>query len=149
MNKKHIYILAALLLLLTPAVAQNPNHKGSRQRDITEMVSDLSQSQKKRLDAITEESKSRVNALRARQKAVRDSIAMFMNMDGDHSDKIFPLFDREADLQRAISREMYSTKVRIDEVLTPEQRKKLRQSCTKQKSYNPDSQTKKTAKPKH
>jgi len=145
MNNKHFFLLAALILLLSPAMAQNHKHKddGPR-REISEMVSDLSQSQKKRLDAISDESKTRVSALRAQQKAVRDSISMYINMDGDHTKEVFPLFDREANIQRAISREMYTTKVRIDEVLTPKQRKQLSQCKAKNKLDKPKSETKKS-----
>ncbi len=150
MNNKHFFLLAAFVLLLSPAIAQNHKQKdhGPR-RDISEMVSDLSQSQKKRLDAISEESKTRVNSLRAQQKAVRDSISMYINMEGDHTNEIFPLFDREANIQRAISREMYTTKVRIDEVLTPKQRKQLSQCRTKQNIDKPKKEIKKEARAKH
>lgn len=107
------------------------------------MVGDLSQTQKKKLDAITDASKERVGLLRAQQKAVRDSIAVYMKLDGDHSAVLFPLFDREARLQCEISREMYTTKVRVDEVLTPEQRKQLRQSTTQKHREKPQKKSKK------
>lgn len=98
-----------------------------RHPEVTEMVGDLSSSQKRTLEGLTSESKERVDKLRAQQKAVRDSIALYMDRDGDQSKLLYPLFDREAKLQSLISREMYATKVRIDEVLTPAQRQQVRQ----------------------
>ena len=126
MKIKLIIIVVLALLALNPVMAQRGRAKEGRQRDITEIVNDLSPSQKKKLDAINEESKARVGALRARQKAVRDSIAMYIHRDGDQSRVLYPLFDREAQIQASISREMYSTKLKIDAVLTPEQRRQVR-----------------------
>ncbi len=126
--KNKVVIFSLMLALALPLMAQNHQHHKEHHRDISEMVSDLSQSQKKKLDAITEASRQRVNALRAQQKAVCDSITNYINMEGDHSRELFPLFDREAKLQCEISREMYATKVRIDEVLTPQQRKQVREA---------------------
>lgn len=133
MNIKQILVLAVAMLLLTSAMAQRPRdaYDNPRDRDIASMVGDLSTSQKKKLDAISSESKLRVGSLRAQQKAVRDSIAMFIQRDGDQSKKLYPLFEREAQLQCSISCEMYRTKLRIDEVLTPEQRKQVRETCRK------------------
>lgn len=142
MKTKTLLIVILLSFVAMPCMAQ---HKGDRERvadpkshrEITEMVSDLSQSQKKRLDAITDASKERVAALRAQKKSVRDSIAVYMKLDGDQSAVLFPLFDREAQLQRDISREMYTTKVRVDEVLTPEQRRQLREAMAKTSKVTP------------
>lgn len=131
MNIKTIIIAVAAMLTMTTAMAQRPKAACDRPRDISQMVSDLSSSQKKKLDAISEESKARIDALRAQHKAVRDSIAMYIQRDGDQSGVLFPLFEREAQLQSRISREMYMTKLRIDEVLTPEQRRQVRDACGK------------------
>ncbi len=142
MKTKTLILAIMLSCAALPCMAQ---HNGGRNnaaerkshREITEMVGDLSQSQRKRLETITDASKERVAALRARQKAVRDSIAIYMKLDGDQSKALFPLFDREAQLQRDISREMYTTKVRVDEVLTPDQRRQLREAMHKPRKDAP------------
>ena len=141
MNIKHLLILAGrvaripllamAIVAVTPAMAQRGGGKREAPRDITQIVSDLSVSQKKKLDAINEDSKARVGVLRARQKAVRDSIAMYIHRDGDQSKVLYPLFEREAQIQCNISREMYSTKLKIDAVLTPEQRRQVRDAYHK------------------
>ena len=134
-----IAVVAIVALQCSVAFAQRPHQerdcerpKGECRPEITELVSDLSSGQKSKLEAITKESKNRVERLRKEQKQVRDSIERFMDMEGDHSKELFPLFDREARLQAEISREMYATKVRFDEVLTKEQRKELMASRKKQ-----------------
>lgn len=131
MNIKPILIAVAAIFVFTPSMAQRPKDGGGH-RDITNIVSDLSASQKKKLDAINEESKKTVDALRAQQKAVRDSIAMYIHREGDNSRILYPLFDREAQIQSSISREMYSTKIKIDAVLTAEQRKMVSEACRRQ-----------------
>ncbi len=146
MNIKSIILAVALVAVAVPCAAQRDSrarHDERKPKEITEMVGDLSQSQKKRLDDITDASKQRVAALRAQKKAVRDSINTYMRLDGDQSAVLFPLFDREAQLQREISREMYTTKVRVDEVLTPEQRKQLRQASDAKRSDPPKKKLKK------
>ncbi|MBR1550017.1 MAG: periplasmic heavy metal sensor [Bacteroidales bacterium] len=128
---KRIFVIALALFLgmqCSDVLAQRPHREGPKPEprpDITELVSDLSANQKRKLETITNESKDRVEKLRKEQRTVRDSINRYMEMDGDQSRTLYPLFDREAKLQAEISREMYVTKVRIDEILTPEQRKEL------------------------
>lgn len=130
MKKTIALALAAFIgMQLSTALAQHPHREGGKPEprpDITELVSDLNATQKRKLETITAESKERVDKLRKEQKAVRDSIGRYMDLDGDQSRALYPLFDREARLQAQVSREMYATKVRIDEVLTPEQRKELK-----------------------
>lgn len=125
---KKTLVIIAILTLSAVSYAQAPKHHDKQPRNVSELVSDLSASQKRKVDAIGRESKERVSALRAQQQAVRDSIGLYMDRDGDQSKNLYPLFDREAKLQVAVNREMYSTKLRIDQVLTPKQREELRQS---------------------
>ena len=128
---KKIFLIALMALAVAgTANAQRPGKamhekECDKHPDITEMVSDLSSAQKRKLETITKESKERMEPLRKMQASVRDSIGMLMDREGDHSKVIFPLFDRDARLQTEISREMYVTKVRIDQVLTKEQRQEL------------------------
>ena len=132
---KKITLIFLLVLFALPLSAQ---HEGDRQhrkhRDVTEIVQDLNAVQKRKVENISNESRERVAALRKQQKAVRDSISMYMALDGDQSQMLYPLFEREAKLQAAISREMYAAKLRIDEVLKPEQREALRAASRKQKT---------------
>ena len=128
------YILTLLLLALTlPLAAQHDGRQPHKKKraEITELVSDLSAPQKRKIEHISKESRTRVDDLRRQQNAVRDSIRMYMDLEGDQSAHLYPLFDREAQLQVSVSREMYATKLRIDEVLTKEQRAELRSATRK------------------
>lgn len=116
-------------------MAQNHDH-GNKERNhasITELVDDLNASQKRKVEAISKASKERVDALRKQKHAVCDSISVLMDKEGNHSKELNPLFEREAELQVAINREMYDTKCRIDEILTPDQRGRLREACKREK----------------
>lgn len=128
---KKALLLSLLVVFTLPLAAQH----GGKHKDITELVSDLSNAQKRKIESISKESKERVSSLRARQKAVLDSINMYMEREGDQSAVLYPLFDREAALHAAIDREMYSGKLRIDEVLTKEQRAELRKAFAKDKPH--------------
>lgn len=127
--KKTLILTLFVAVVLPLAAQQDKPHHEKKHKEITELVSDLSSSQKRKIESISKESKERVGALRSSQKAVRDSIAMFMDSDGDHSAVLFPLFEREAALQAAINREMYKGKLRVDEVLTKEQRAEVRNAA--------------------
>lgn len=126
--KKIITMMLAVGCMLTAAQAQRPHREGPRPEprpDITEMVSDLTASQKSKLETIAKESKERLEKLHKQKRAVRDSIEMYMEKEGDHSKELYPLFDREEKLNTLIQREMYATKMRFDQVLTADQRKEL------------------------
>lgn len=126
--KKKIILCVCFALCATLAMAQKPkgdNHHKERPH-IEEIVDDLSQGQKRKLTSIREDSKKRIDALQLQNKAVRDSIHTLMQQDGDNSSRLFPLFEREGRIRAAISKEFYQTRLRIDEVLTKEQREKVR-----------------------
>ena len=133
-NMKKAIILSLLVALALPLAAQHDGKRpGGKHKEISELVSDLSNVQKRKIESVTKESRERVDNLRKQQKAVHDSIGIFMERDGDQSAVLFPLFDREAALHAAIDREMYAGKLRIDEILTKEQRAELRKACAKDK----------------
>lgn len=132
--KKVLFLTLTLVLGLSLSAQRQGGQRHKDQRpDITQLVSNLTDAQKNKLETITTESRQRVDKLRARQKAVRDSIALYIDREGNQSKYLNPLFDREARIQADISREMYSTKVRIDEVLTKEQRAEFQKASKQQR----------------
>lgn len=127
--KKFLPLALALFLAFSLSAQRQDGKRHDQKRpDITELVSNLTDDQKSQLEAITNDSRQRVEKLRAQQKAVRDSITFYMDREGDQSKYLNPLFDREAKIQAEISREMYASKVRIDKVLTKEQRAELQKT---------------------
>ena len=119
--KRTFIILLTLLLVGTLSAQQQRGRSHRELPKIEEMVNDLSNAQKKKLNAIQKDAKERISKLQAERDEVRDSIRALMRMDGDQSEKIFPLLDRENALRSQIIKEKYKTRLRIDKVLTKEQ----------------------------
>lgn len=134
--KRNITIVLLLAAFSIPAMAQRPagKHNGKKGPEVAELVGDLNATQKNKIETITNDSRKRMESLRARQKAVRDSIDMFMDREGDQSTVLYPLFERDAALRVAVSREMYSTKVAIDQVLSADQRRALKAALKNRKT---------------
>lgn len=119
---KRTFIILLTLLLVGPLCAQQQRGRPHRELPkIEEMVNDLSNAQKKKLNAIQKDAKERISKLQAERDDVRDSICALMRMDGDQSEKLFPLLDRENALRSQIIKEKYKTRLKIDKVLTKEQ----------------------------
>lgn len=133
--KKLLVVLALLLCFGVEAQDKAPQHRGKKPFKIEKFVSDLSASQKKQLDEITSASKQRVDVIEKDLRAVRDSIRNIMNTYGDHSKQLDPLFNREAQLQVNISREMYAAKVQMDKVLTKAQYDTLHQKLKEHRAH--------------
>lgn len=145
---KHILITIALVALpmLLSAQTENNHHKrdGKEHVKIEELVTDLTQTQRTRIDIITRRSRKTVELYRSQLHAVRDSIRSYMNKQEDHSAVLFPLYEREGMLQTEISKEYYRTKVAIDDVLSPEQYRQLQekmQQSRRQKTGKAAAQT--------
>lgn len=141
---KNIIFVVMLVLLVSSAVAQRPSDKSKHKEHfrIENIVSDLSASQKKRLNTIYDEDHKAIEKLRNEQKTVRDSIQTYIEMSGDHTAQLNPLFDRESSLQAAISKQMYATRLRIEDVLTDEQNAQVRKYFKEKKEK--DNKNKKT-----
>ena len=141
---KNIIFVVMLVLLVSSAVAQRPSDKSKHKEHfrIENIVSDLSASQKKRLNTIYDEDHKAIEKLRNEQKTLRDSIQTYIEMSGDHTAQLNPLFDRESSLQAAISKQMYATRLRIEDVLTDEQNAQVRKYFKEKKEK--DNKNKKT-----
>lgn len=134
--KKNIIIAFILISFAMPAIAQRDGRPRPEKKrpEVTELVNDLSAVQKRKIENITNDSRQRMESLRAQQRAVRDSIGLYMDREGDQSKQLYPLFERDASLRVAISREMYSTKVAIDQVLNADQRRELKAALKSRKA---------------
>lgn len=133
--KKTLFAILTVLIATTLS-AQQPRDDGRQKNGkekIEEIVTDLSPQQKTRIDAITKRSSKNIDRCRSELQAVRDSIRLYMSKREDHSDKVFALYDREANLQAELSKEYYRTKVAIDAVLTPEQFNRLQEQMTRKR----------------
>ena len=130
--KKKIATYLVAILACTMLFAQSPNEFGHGKKHhkheppkIEEMVSNLSAIQKKRLETITQESKKQVDKMQAELKSINSQIRKLLDAEGDQTNSLFPLFEREAQLKLETNKEMYRTRQQINNVLTKEQLKEL------------------------
>ena len=130
--KKKIATYLVAILSCTMLFAQSPNEFGHGKKHhkheppkIEEMVSNLSAIQKKRLETITQESKKQVDKMQAELKSINSQIRKLLDAEGDQTNTLFPLFEREAQLKLEINKEMYRTRQQINNVLSKEQLKEL------------------------
>lgn len=106
---------------------------GSRPMRIEDMIPDLSNTQKTRLEIITQRSSKMIDKCRAQLDELRDSIRLFMDDTIDRSEVLYPMFEREGRLQAQMSKYYYMTKRDMDAVLTPKQYKQLREKMAASK----------------
>lgn len=132
--KKKIATYLVAILACTMLFAQSPNEFGHGKKHhkheppkIEEMVSNLSAIQKKRLETITQESKKQIDKMQAELKSINSQIRKLLDAEGDQTNTLFPLFEREAQLKLEINKEMYRTRQQINNVLSKEQLKELRE----------------------
>lgn len=132
--KKKIATYLVAILACTMLFAQSPNEFGHGKKHhkheppkIEEMVSNLSAIQKKRLETITQESKKQVDKMQSELKSINSQIRKLLDAEGDQTNTLFPLFEREAQLKLEINKEMYRTRQQINNVLSKEQLKELRE----------------------
>lgn len=117
-------LLSIILLSATVTLMAQPAKKGEPEGEpskIESMISDLSTTQKNRIDVITRRSQKNIESYKHQLTAVRDSIKVLMDKKEDLSAIVLPLYEREARLQCAINKEYYLSKVAIDQVLTKKQ----------------------------
>ncbi|MCR5192753.1 MAG: hypothetical protein K6D59_05555 [Bacteroidales bacterium] len=151
---KHLLFTIALvalpLLLSAQSEGNHQKREGKEHMKIENLVTDLTSTQRTRIDIITRRSRKTVELYRSQLHAVRDSIRSYMSSQEDHSAVLFPLYEREGMLQTEISKEYYRTKVAIDDVLTPEQYRQVtekmeqnrRNKAGKTPAHSPSSQKK-------
>lgn len=136
---KKTLILLLLLSLCGMTLAQQPRAQRAQQHEppkIEEMVSDLSALQKKRLENVRQSSQKKIAKLNDELNTVRKTIRNLLKTDGDQSDKLFPLFEREGELKAEISKEMYRCRQQIDNILTREQLQEFRAHCAKERQQH-------------
>ena len=114
-------LLCSALLAQSPDGGRHKRHSRPEPPKIEEMVSNLSAVQKKKLETITQNCKAKTAQLQKEMDKVRTEIRSMMDKEGDQSDKLFPLIDREAQLQAQMAKTMYRVRQQIDRVLTEEQ----------------------------
>ena len=131
---KRIILIVLALCVAFPLVAQQQRPpKPGKDVNIEELIPNLSNKQKRQLEAITNEQHESLEAVEAELRPVRDSIHHYMDRYGDFSAKVNRFMEREASLQLRINKIHYRTKVKIDKVLTKEQYRAFKENLKKRR----------------
>lgn len=139
---KKILTITASLLLTTFLWAQqpHPSHHGKTFRKeppkIERMVDDLTATQKKKLAEARADHKAVIDKYNAELKQIRDSIHVLMHKEGDQSVALFPLVDKQNDLEAAVTKEMYKLRVKIDQILTKEQKETIQKKMAEKRKHH-------------
>ena len=125
-------LMGTMLMAQPPEGSQHKKHRRPEPPKVEEMVSNLSSLQKKRLEGISENCKKQTTKLQKELDETRTQIRNLMMQDGDQSDKLFPLIDRESSLQAQIAKEMlteFRARCKAD-------RQKHHQDTNREKQHN-------------
>lgn len=128
MENKKITIVAVVfaLLFVVKANAQcrpeMPEGMVSFEEQIEKVLDNLSDSQIDALQKLSKENKKYLETFRKEMKVLEDSIDMLMKRKGNHSKQLYPLLERRAKLALEKDKKLYLSKVKIDGILTDEQR---------------------------
>ena len=135
--KKLLVILFALVIFAPAWSQENTKCNQHHECKIEEFVDNLTPRQKHKIDDIYKKSKVRTDKWESELRQVRDSINVYLSKYGDYSNKLFPLFSREASLRLELNKERYRLKIQIDKVLTKEQYNKMQsQLCVRRHKCN-------------
>ncbi len=144
---KLIVALAAFTMASLVSVAQPPKGRQVNEPDgrprVEEVLTDLTATQRTRIDVITRRAKKESDVYQKRLNGVADSIRILMDEGKDNSAKLFPLFEQEGRLQAEINKIFYRARLEMDAILTPEQInaiKTYRENSQKQRRRPPQSQ---------
>lgn len=127
---KKVLLFFAFAIIATALFAQNHDQKHQCKETvcITKMVSNLTNNQKRQLEAIEVERQKSTCTIKKQLHSVRDSIHFYLEQFGDNTTVVYPLLKRESVLQYQLNMINYDTKVKMDKILTPEQQKEFRQN---------------------
>ena len=128
-----IALCISFLAFSQPGRGSMDGQRNKENKKIEEFLTDLTATQKTRIDLVTRRSAKTIDFYRKQLHDLRDSIRVMMDDSRDRSAELFPLLEREGMLKSEISKEYYRTKVAIDEILTPEQIARLREQLAKKR----------------
>ncbi|MBR5784800.1 MAG: hypothetical protein IKY43_06515 [Bacteroidales bacterium] len=92
---------------------------------VKKILDDLSTDQRNTLVQMSKENRERMDKYRKELKSLNDSIMMLRKKDGNNSEILFPLVDRLYKLEAEKDKSLYLYELKIDSILTAEQKIKI------------------------
>ena len=92
------------------------------EKQVEEVLTNLTDNQRKMLHKLSKENKEYMDKYRKDRDQLEKTIKSLLEMKEDVSEALFPLIDMKARLEAEKEKNLYKMKLKIDEILTPEQR---------------------------
>ena len=92
------------------------------EKQVEEVLTNLTDNQRKMLHKLSKENKEYMDKYRKDRDQLKKTIKSLLEMKEDVSEALFPLIDMKARLEAEKEKNLYKMKLKIDEILTPEQR---------------------------
>jgi len=89
------------------------------------VLTNLTDSQREALHALSKENKEYMMKYRKDREQLEKTIKSLLEMKGDISEALFPLIDMKSRLEAEKEKKLYKVKLKIDSILTAEQRSEM------------------------
>ena len=96
------------------------------EEQIETMLTNLTDSQREALHKLAKENREYMEKHRRDVNKLQSSIELLLAKDGDNSEILFPLIEMKAELEAEKEKNLYRAKLKIDSILTAEQREKMK-----------------------
>ena len=121
--------ISSIIVASNTLLAQHgPKHNFKwlpREVIVKKILDDLSTDQRNTLVQMSKENRERMDKYRKELKSLNDSIMMLRKKDGNNSEILFPLVDRLYKLEAEKDKSLYLYELKIDSILTAEQKIKI------------------------
>lgn len=125
---KRIAAIVLFCAIACAATAQSDYDNAYTTPDVSQFVKTLTKQQQEELRKVTTESKKTLEGYHQQLVDMHKEIQHYYGLPGDRSSDLFPLYAQRSALYVKIDQAKYRTKMRIDQILTDEQQKELREN---------------------
>ena len=95
------------------------------EEQVETVLTNLTDNQREALHKLSKENKEYMEKHRSDTEKLRNSIELLLAKDGDNSEILFPLIEMKAELEAEKEKNLYRVKLKIDSILTAEQRAEM------------------------
>lgn len=97
------------------------------EKQVEMVLTNLTDSQREALHKLSKENRDYMEKHRRNVEKLQNSIGLLLAKDGDNSEILFPIIEMKAELEAEKEKNLYRMKLKIDSILTPEQRAKMKE----------------------
>lgn len=95
------------------------------EKQVEVVLTNLTDNQREALHKLSKENRDYMEKHRRNVEKLQNSIGLLLAKDGDNSEILFPIIEMKAELEAEKEKNLYRMKLRIDSILTAEQRAEM------------------------